>query len=424
MARRAAAGISALGIGMATLAGDGPPCPYTVTVAGTAPNCGFWGYSYLQPTAINNLGHWVGYRNKCPDNESLYQHAIRWTPETGLEILPVPSNTTSAAAYAINDLGTVVGWRVGTTDGQFHGYWACIWLPNGEFVEIPPLGGTPPHSWATAVNNKNVVVGWRNGLGGTSAARYAFIWHDGQVTDLDPLPFGSWTAEARDVSDTGYIVGQFGSDSNGSSRGFRWKDDAVEILQPLPGAVTSTAMGVTETGIVFGQSRFGSGAGVTHRLTMWALDGLPVELPSLPGYPSWGCKAVNGSGVVLGLVAKQSQPGLWTTEEVVWIDGVPYAIKPLVSAPVPSQYSGALAINDLGQLVCRASTPPGGGAWILTPTGSSADLNGDCVVDGTDLGVLLQQWGAVPGAPASADLDGDGEVDGRDLGILLGAWTG
>ncbi len=39
----------------------------------------------------------------------------------------------------------------------------------------------------------------------------------------------------------------------------------------------------------------------------------------------------------------------------------------------------------------------------------SADLNGDGVVDGADLGALLSQWGA-QGGPA--DLDGDGVVDG------------
>ena len=47
------------------------------------------------------------------------------------------------------------------------------------------------------------------------------------------------------------------------------------------------------------------------------------------------------------------------------------------------------------------------------------DLNGDGVVDGTDLGELLAQWGL----PGSADFNDDGVVDGIDLGMLLGAWT-
>jgi len=49
-----------------------------------------------------------------------------------------------------------------------------------------------------------------------------------------------------------------------------------------------------------------------------------------------------------------------------------------------------------------------------------ADLNGDGVIDGADLGILLDAWGPCVGCPA--DLNGDGVVDGADLGILLSAW--
>jgi hypothetical protein len=48
---------------------------------------------------------------------------------------------------------------------------------------------------------------------------------------------------------------------------------------------------------------------------------------------------------------------------------------------------------------------------------STVDLNGDGIVDGADLGVLLGAWGG-----ASEDLTGDGIVDGADLGLLLGSW--
>lgn len=49
------------------------------------------------------------------------------------------------------------------------------------------------------------------------------------------------------------------------------------------------------------------------------------------------------------------------------------------------------------------------------------DLNGDGVVDGADLGILLSSWG--PCEHCAADLNGDGVVDGADLGVLLSAWT-
>ena len=56
-----------------------------------------------------------------------------------------------------------------------------------------------------------------------------------------------------------------------------------------------------------------------------------------------------------------------------------------------------------------------------TPDASCADLNGDGRVSGSDLGLLLGQWGG-PAAPPF-DLNGDALVNGADLGILLGCWN-
>jgi hypothetical protein len=53
------------------------------------------------------------------------------------------------------------------------------------------------------------------------------------------------------------------------------------------------------------------------------------------------------------------------------------------------------------------------------------DLNGDGVINGADLGVLLLAWGDCPrGAACPADLTGNGVIDGEDLGVLLLNWTG
>jgi subtilisin family serine protease len=52
-----------------------------------------------------------------------------------------------------------------------------------------------------------------------------------------------------------------------------------------------------------------------------------------------------------------------------------------------------------------------------SPLPCVSDLNGDRVVDGSDLGKLLSSWGT-----ASSDITGDMTVDGQDLGVLLAAW--
>ena len=55
-------------------------------------------------------------------------------------------------------------------------------------------------------------------------------------------------------------------------------------------------------------------------------------------------------------------------------------------------------------------------AWAASP----GDLNGDGLVNGKDLTLLLADWGDADDSPA--DLDRDGAVGPADLEILLGAW--
>jgi predicted dienelactone hydrolase len=82
--------------------------------------------------------------------------------------------------------------------------------------------------------------------------------------------------------------------------------------------------------------------------------------------------------------------------------------------------AGALARSAV--ISARREVDGGTRAWSaieLDPGLPSPDLNGDGVVDGADLGILLAAWGQA-GSPA--DLNEDGTVDGADLGILLSAW--
>ncbi|MFO0873851.1 MAG: hypothetical protein U0575_07750 [Phycisphaerales bacterium] len=48
-----------------------------------------------------------------------------------------------------------------------------------------------------------------------------------------------------------------------------------------------------------------------------------------------------------------------------------------------------------------------------------ADLSGDSIVDGADLGIMLAAWAT---DDPSANIDGLGVVDGADLGLMLSAW--
>ena len=50
-----------------------------------------------------------------------------------------------------------------------------------------------------------------------------------------------------------------------------------------------------------------------------------------------------------------------------------------------------------------------------------SDLNGDGMVNGADLGLLLAAWGPCDGCPE--DINGDGFVTGADLGLMLADWA-
>ncbi|MFG0274585.1 MAG: hypothetical protein ACF8QF_05980 [Phycisphaerales bacterium] len=98
---------------------------------------------------------------------------------------------------------------------------------------------------------------------------------------------------------------------------------------------------------------------------------------------------------------------------------IAWAVDPATGAPAGLDRFDFLRISA-GVAALRGpfgeASPEIGGVADVRALG---DLNGDDVVDGADLGLLLGAWGT---AAVGADLNGDGVVDGADLGLLLGAW--
>jgi hypothetical protein len=63
-------------------------------------------------------------------------------------------------------------------------------------------------------------------------------------------------------------------------------------------------------------------------------------------------------------------------------------------------------------------------SFILTVPPIPGDLNGDCVVDVSDLLILLGAWGQCGAGPSCpGDLNDDGMVDVTDLLALLANWS-
>ena len=125
---------------------------------------------------------------------------------------------------------------------------------------------------------------------------------------------------------------------------------------------------------------------------------------------------------------------LWKVEDGSLVDMVGEDAKAFESGNVTSEsavdnvehlYIRGLAAGEYAVEMVRqngGSSSRGAIAWWI-PQASDAiqgDLNGDGVVDGADVGLLLALFGS---DDPSADLNGDGTVDGADIGLLLANWS-
>jgi len=167
----------------------------TVTPLGT-------GASAVYPTAINESGTVAGAATATNGR----QRAFLWR-DGQMTDLGTLGGTTSYIGYeqsnhlygddnALNEWGHVVGGST-TADGSTH---AFLWR-DGQMTDLGTLGGRS--SVALAINNLGQVVG----LSETADSQgHAFLWENGTMTDLGALADGR-SSIARDINDRGQIVG-------------------------------------------------------------------------------------------------------------------------------------------------------------------------------------------------------------------------
>jgi hypothetical protein len=144
--------------------------------------------------------------------------------------------------------------------------------------------------------------------------------------------------------------------------------------------------------------------------------------------PVMGIKQANGTwfiGVASTTVGQQDTPGSLNYAAPTYTCGDPTAGDCAVAHgnafcadACCCAYVGGLdpyCVTVRWDAICV--TAAAGCAANCTALPCPADFNGDRVVAGADLGMLLGGWGG-----PDYDLNGDGISDGADLGILLGAW--
>jgi probable HAF family extracellular repeat protein len=270
-------------------------------------------------------------------------------------------------AYALNDVGQVVGFGVPFDGSQGRGY---LWDQGTltDLGELPGASGSVPRG----INISGQIVG---GSGGS-----AFLWQDGVISDLDGL------RTASGINNAGQVVG-------GASL---WQDGQITDLGSLGGGGT-TAEAINDAGMVVGFSSLASGDFTLHAF-LWQ-DGTMTDLGAPPGDRDSTATAINNAGTIVGLT------GLLN-------DDAPVLRASLYASGAWNVFgpdgSAALGINDAGQVV--GSMPAFGGPIrnhaFLYADGSLTDLNSLIPAESglvLESATAINQAGQIVGLGWSAD---------------------
>lgn len=110
-----------------------------------------------------------------------------------------------------NARGEVVG-ESQTATGDRH---AFLWR-DGEMTDLGTLGGS--FSRAESINDRGQVVGLAETVTGES---HAFVWQDGHMVDLGALTGGTGSSMASKITDAGHVIGTR-TDPDGRVRAYLW----------------------------------------------------------------------------------------------------------------------------------------------------------------------------------------------------------
>lgn len=370
--------------------------------------------------------------------------------------------TGDMATWEVNDLGHACGYGLAPNGLNDHAFFS---IPGGDIVNIQPLNAPAGgYSWGYGMNNLDQVVGYCNNETGTTF--HAFLWSES--TGTVDLGVPSWAvgdfSRAEGINDAGVVVGMVGSVPF-NLRGCIWIGE-TEIEIPTFGGVESRAKSVNDLHDVVGMARLESGkmrgfvvpsadvalmieleapegggawatdinnkrevvgwgtnADGTYHALYWSLDAGMVYLQEPIDEFGWQSFAygINESGDIVG---KLVDPG-GENRACIWTGGEVYILENYLVIDEDVRYTNARNINEAGWIATAGNYPDGSRrAQILKPfsSGNSPDINGDGIVNGADLTILLAAWGACT-ADCPADLDSNGVVNGADLTVLLAAWT-
>lgn len=409
---RLAGAAAAFSLASLAVAGGFCPLPMGLDFLPFAPPAGI----PFATESINDDGIVIGYLNGANEKPAI------WSAEGGVQQVPMPPGGLYGFGVGMSADGSIAMTIIKAAIGDR----AFVRFPDGTYHEILPISPSG-QSFARAMHMDGVVVGRQAvGSAGSNNSPYCGFRWSLEEGKTDVIVGPGPNCEVLGINSHGVMVGWTGvTKTTPGASGFILAGDEVTLLPPISGGFCSTAKKINDQGWVVGDGRiFGGpyGVGLTRGF-LWC-DGEMIVFEPTPGYELSSAVGVTNDGVVLISSWGGIDPGTPAVAASLWCNGERIdLVPPWVKAPVLA--IGSRAINNAGQLSVAVQHQPSqlnfsARADPIPFPKPSPDLTADGIVDGADLQVFLGMWGAASSSPA--DLNQDGAVDAADLGLLLAGW--
>lgn len=262
-------------------------------------------------SALNEEGMAAGWALAPTDGTGESQpRGVLLTPDLTIELI---TNGFESRAHGLNDQGEPVGEARVTETAVSHQ--PVFWTADGMGVLAGPEGETA--GVARDVNVIGQIVGW-TGTTAESEAGRATLWQEGAPLDLGTLG-GDWS-DALAINDNGVVVGVSTTDSGQMSvaadgtAAFVWADGTMHQLEAADGQIWSQAVDLNSTEMIVGSIR---------------IEGRDEPLAAI-----------------------------WTSRSISLLND-------LIAPDAGFDLTEAVAVNELGQIVCVALDESGAQTMVL-----------------------------------------------------------
>ena len=255
-------------------------------------------------------------------------------------------------ASSINDKNQVSGWVSGKSDDSRPSTETPVMLTTSGQVEMPG-GRLDGRVYAVASDGRAV----GEAAVDKGQARRAVIWDNQEVSELKGTP-DDGASSAHDINGLGQIVGWIGSPDGNQRKAviFSLAEDPVEL--GTLGGTLSEAIAISEQGMIVGNSSTSeeqTALGGNGTAAFGWIDGSITAFQTLDNQ-AWSTAAdVNSYGLVAGTVGLSAPATVGpATTAVVWAPDAVLDLNQLIQPLDGLTLTAAVAINELGQVLCTA----------------------------------------------------------------------